>query len=1125
MLATSSAESLHKKSIFNSAIFWIFFASCSVIAGIASYYYFPRTFEFLDISVTASRHDVIAQAAKISQENKIGPNGYSATAYFTSNSHLQHYVELQAGGKKAWQEVIKEGLFYPYTWRVRHFKEGEIQEATFIFTPEGTPYGYIEHISEAQPGPELSSAKAREIAEKTITAWGIDLTHYFVAEASEQKQPSGRIDHMFDYELSDRTLGEAYYRFCIKISGDKVTQLYHYIQVPEKFNRMYAQMRSINNTIYTAANACVALFYGLLGCIISLIALWIKRQVSILPAVLCAIIMASGQAALVLNDSPMYWANYNTAHSATGFMLNILFSACSTLLVWFTIYTLSFAAAESLTRRAFPNKLQFWKLFTAPLASTRQIWGQVWGAYLVIPFDLLFVLVFYTIGSKYFGFWSPSDSLIDPNIMSSYVPAFGSLMKSLSAGFWEECLFRAVPIAGCAILGEKIGNKKVGIILGFILQILIFGAAHANYPGQPSFVRIIELIIPSCMFGILYLRFGLLPGIISHTLYDTILFSLPIFACNAHGSFIQKFIVILCMFIPLLIIFFARMKTGILSYANSDYSYASLDTSIIEVPEKHIISAQFVKNLDFSYNTKLTIIITSIVSALVGIYLISVQPDMPPLHITKQEAIIQTQKTVQDLMIKLPDYIKILPKPYTSLSQFDNITEKFILQTAGKDTYKQLLGSYIQVPHWIVRYASFEGNIEQRAEEYTISVDAVGNVIQVAHILPESTPGKLLEEQNARDLTLTYIQNYYNLNKNQIKEVSASSTKHPNRKDWLFIFQDLRYNLPQGETRIAVVISGGEVSNSYPFIFIPEQWTRKHQEQAQTASIIHQIQLALFACLFLLGIWYQRTNILLLLHKKKVLIIFSTLYLVLIVSSIILDLPSIMANAKTAQSLVGQLLIFLMNCSISVIGMVFLITVVIGYIYASPKTSYYLSHFYALLATLSAGIFYFGITKCILFSLHGNTISWPNMTSANSFIPIIGVIVSYCLQYIIQTTKMGALTLLWPRKGLLISLLVGIALGFALTSFTFSASPVIWILCALIQGIAMAVLMEGLLIHDISLVPYITAVPLLLQLGSMVIYPGYPGAHVSALIAIVVLIIASHGWSKSLKTSIIKSFY
>ena len=169
----------------------------------------------------------------------------------------------------------------------------------------------------------------------------------------------------------------------------------------------------------------------------------------------------------------------------------------------------------------------------------------------MVGVDLAFVVAFYWIAKEYLGWWSPSDALLDPDSLATVLPWLGPLAISLQAGFWEECLFRAIPLAGAALLGNRFGNRRAWIGGAFIVQILIFGAAHAAYPTQPAYARLIELIVPSTVFGLLYLRFGLLPVIVMHFTFDAVLFALPLFVSSAPAVWVDQGIFMVILLAPL----------------------------------------------------------------------------------------------------------------------------------------------------------------------------------------------------------------------------------------------------------------------------------------------------------------------------------------------------------------------------------------------------------------------------------------------------------------------------------------------------------------------------------------------------------------------------------------------
>src|SRR5205814_7092070 len=72
----------------------------------------------------------------------------------------------------------------------------------------------------------------------------------------------------------------------------------------------------------------------------------------------------------------------------------------------------------------------------------------------------------------------------------------------------------------------------------------------------------VELILPSLGFGLLYLRFGLLPGIVLHYAFDATWFALPLFASTAPGAWVQQALVVVIGLAPLWIVLARRARLG-----------------------------------------------------------------------------------------------------------------------------------------------------------------------------------------------------------------------------------------------------------------------------------------------------------------------------------------------------------------------------------------------------------------------------------------------------------------------------------------------------------------------------------------------------------------------------------
>ena len=67
---------------------------------------------------------------------------------------------------------------------------------------------------------------------------------------------------------------------------------------------------------------------------------------------------------------------------------------------------------------------------------------------------------------------------------------------------------------------------------------------------------------------------------------------------------------------------------------------------------------------------------------------------------------------------------------------------KFVWREAGAEAYRALIGATLAPPLWDVRYATFEGDVAARAEEWRITIEPDGGVRQIRHVLPEARPGR-----------------------------------------------------------------------------------------------------------------------------------------------------------------------------------------------------------------------------------------------------------------------------------------------------------------------------------------------------------------------------------------------
>ena len=164
----------------------------------------------------------------------------------------------------------------------------------------------------------------------------------------------------------------------------------------------------------------------------------------------------------------------------------------------------------------------------------------------------------------------------------------------------------------------------------------------------------------------------------------------------------------------------------------------------------------------------------------------------------------------------------------------------FVWRRGGSRSYQVLLGAYLPPPHWVVRFARFQGDVAQRAEEYQVAVSGTtGRAYRVRHQLPEAMPGATLTQDEARDLALSTVRREFGVPEKDLTEISAEAKKRPARGDWSVEYKDNRdYGLPEGEPRLAVEITGDRVADVTRYVHVPEEWERNERSRRNFPDIL-----------------------------------------------------------------------------------------------------------------------------------------------------------------------------------------------------------------------------------------------------------------------------------------------
>jgi hypothetical protein len=1106
-----------------SPFIWFSAAILSGLLYIGASHLFLQTFPLIHLSITMNLEQAIDKAHEIAELHHFGPDNYDYAAMFHTDSTVKTFVELEAGGKDAFIQMMDEKLYMPYTWRVRHFKEHEKNESFIIFTPDGQPYGFLETISENMAGAQLSHQQARVIAESDATAdWNINFADYTLVETSQKTEPSGRIDHTLVYEHAHKKIGEGLYRLKIVISGNKMTELTHFVKVPEAFTRRYAEMRSANTTIAWAANLLMRLLYIIGGCCFGLYWIIKQRWYILKQPLVWAIILAATTVLTSINQLPVLWMHYNTAHASHGFLMQLLLQLIIMFIAQTAFFTVIITAAESLTRRAFGNHPQLWSVWQSSASTSYAILGRTLIGYIFVGFIYAFIIAFYALTTNYLHWWMPSEMLFDPNVLATYAPWFSPLAQSLNAGFIEECLFRAIPLAGAALLGNHYGKRTWFIGAALLLQAIVFGAAHANYPMQPSYARIIELFIPSLLWGITYLRLGLLPTIIAHYVYDVIWFSLPIFIAQTEHAYAYKIMIIVGILIPLFIILYARIKQKTWIQLSPTLRNAAWQPEAIveDEDEKTAHFTHIDEQQNFPRHRAKQIITLGIVGLIIWIIATPLTHDGITITVPRDTAINAANIYLQEKNITLTQQWKTLPLLFTHYKTVPHINmhHTFIWREEGKSHYHNLLGTYLNPAHWTIRYAQFDADIIERAEEYKIMLYN-NSVWRYAHQLPESSAGAQLTQEQARTIAHDAVAQQFNLDAAALTEISATQTQLPHRSNWLFIFADPAISLTSGQARVTISIAGDKVVDAVRSVHVPEEWERNEQNRVNVLTIIMLVLSLLCLAGIVCGIIIAaRRKIHYVAVSNKLFFPLYGIFTTVLGLEALNGWPLVVGAFNTSLPLQNQLFQCITSLGLHILIQSALYVAVIKYIMTYPKKQGLPFNKSSMSVGVCLGLFFAGIISLVHKYVPSNLPLWPDYAPLGATVPLCSSLVQSITSYLTITIALFLLYILidratqqWRMHRALFTIIMTLCCMEIINLSSLALLP-LWIVASITCSLLSIGAYRFILRYDSTLIPLATGSYVILNIAQQGIFNAYPMANVAAGINSVVIIVLAYGW-------------
>ena len=821
-----------------------FIGGCLLVAAVSlavGVHYFYRAFPEASIDFRVTRDEAKAQAADFLAARGFDLAAYRHSAIFRYDNQTKTFLERELGLEGATQ-VIGDPVQL-WRWSNRWVRELEKEEFQATVTTSGELVSFSHLIEEEAPGASLAEAEAHRLAATFLTG---ELGHDFAAldfvEAQAQERPN-RIDYTFNWKLRDFAVGDAHYRFYVRIQGDQIGGFGEYLKIPEAWERDYAELRSRNET--TGLVAGTLLILTVLAMLVSFFSGVRARDIRWKTAAIFGAIAAALTLLAQLNNLPLTSFSYDTTDTygsfLTGQLLNSLFAAAAQgILIFFLT-----AAAEPLYRRYYANQIQIGGQFTpAGLRTKRFLLGTILGLAMT-PAFLAYQVLFY-ITAEQFGAWSPAD-IPYSEMINTYIPWIMVLLIGFMPAVSEEFISRAFSIP---FLHKYLKSRWAAVVIAG----LIWGFAHANYPQQPFYIRGIEVGIGGIIVGYIFLRFGILAPLVWHYTIDALYTSLILFRSSNSYFIVSAALSAGLMLLPLAValVLYLRQRrfadpTPLLNKSAAPAApEAGADEPTAPQPAAPAPTFAYTPLSKRRMGWAAAVVVASL-----GLFALDYEKPLNfvDVRLTQAEA---KAKAIEHLAAAGADASAYEVVTYYQ-NQPDAMAIRYILERDSVAVVNRLYQEDLLASLWVTRFFRYG-----EKEEYRVAVHPEdGSLYSINHLLAEEAEGADLEEAQAQAIAVDHLRSF-GLDPERLELKEASSEKLPNRRDHRFVFEavegDAR-NVDELRYRVRVNVAGDEPVSIYRFLKVPEDWQRERQESTTLKTALSGLLIVLIAAVVLHGLW------------------------------------------------------------------------------------------------------------------------------------------------------------------------------------------------------------------------------------------------------------------------------
>ncbi|MBI4533846.1 MAG: CPBP family intramembrane metalloprotease, partial [Candidatus Melainabacteria bacterium] len=480
--------------------------------------YLARSYEVFpsaSIDLTISPKEILSQSKKWAQRLGYKQPYTVQSTIFSFDNEAKTFLEYELGLTEA-NKLMKDQVPVWY-WSTRLCRPLSPEEFAIEISPQGRLVSFEHSLENDRTLPGMAHEEARKLALDFLQQKaGLVLKEYKLVEDGSVSQ-SHRTDHYFTWEDSSVQFKGAKLRVYAYIAGNMLTKFNYFLYVPETWLRKFSQLRSYNAALEEVAS----IFYVAFNTATFFAFIWaftsgrLRWRFALVVSGLVAIM----DLAESLNSLPNAIHNYDTTMSYRAYLVDVYVGAVwGSLSQWLRTFILV-GAAESLYRVAHPTKIALEQIASKVGLRSRQLITGLIAGHAMFGIHLGWVVLYYLYGRN-LGVWSPLEVRTTEGL-SSVVPFYSSMYVGATAAIFEELTYR--------VLGLTIFQRLFKHFwLANLLQATAWAFMHSNYPQEPPWARGVELTVVGVFYGGVIKRYGLVPCIISHYVFDTFLGVVPL---------------------------------------------------------------------------------------------------------------------------------------------------------------------------------------------------------------------------------------------------------------------------------------------------------------------------------------------------------------------------------------------------------------------------------------------------------------------------------------------------------------------------------------------------------------------------------------------------------------------